>query len=366
MCTQICFLKKKVRFFGNNCYGQANGNASEHKHIRMKNTYLYKSGLALSLAYILITLSNQLLAQTICIEPGSADQRTGVQDGYRYELWNQNAQGTACMTLGQGALFSGEWDGIYNYLARRGLGYNQTQEHEEIGRFYATYDCDYNPSSASGNSYLSIYGWTVDPLIEFYVVEDWRNWIPSMAGGVSSRGSFTLNGSTYDIYENTRTNQPSIVGTATFQQYFSIRRDKRNSGIINISDHFDQWESLGMELGKLHEVSFVVEGFQSSGDFAFTALDVFLSDGPVLGATEEELARSFTVHSQAGTNSIAIQTENTSLVAGIRIYDASGKLIYSREQLTDRRVQISNLQNGIYFVNISNNSLSYRTKVIVY
>ena len=72
-------------------------------------------------------------AQTYCIQPGT-DQIAGEEDGFRYELWNQNSQGTACMTLGNGALFSGEWSGILNYLARRGLGYNQTQEHQEIGR----------------------------------------------------------------------------------------------------------------------------------------------------------------------------------------------------------------------------------------
>lgn len=214
-------------------------------------------------------------SQTFCTESGT-DQKLGTQDGYRYELWNQNAQGTACMTLGKGALFSGEWNGILNYLARRGLDYDQTQEHQEIGHFYTTYDCDYNPSTASGNSYLSVYGWTVDPLIEYYIVEDWRNWIPSMAKDASLKGTIEVEGSIYDIYENTRVNQPSIVGITTFQQYFSIRRDVRNSGTINISAHFNKWESLGLDLGKLDEVSFVVEGYQSNGSFAFKELDVFL------------------------------------------------------------------------------------------
>jgi len=73
-------------------------------------------------------------------------------------------RGTACITLGSGALFSGNWNGILNYLARRGLNYNQTLEHQEIGEFFATYDCNYNPSSSTGNSYLSIYGWTLNHL----------------------------------------------------------------------------------------------------------------------------------------------------------------------------------------------------------
>ena len=214
-------------------------------------------------------------AQTYCTETGT-DQKLGTQDGYRYELWNQNAQGKACMTLGKGALFGGEWNDILNYLARRGLDYDQTQEHQEIGKFFTTFDCDYKPSSASGNSYLSVYGWTVDPLIEYYIVEDWRNWIPSMAKDATLKGTIEIDGSIYDIYENTRVNQPSIVGMTTFQQYFSIRRDVRNSGTISISDHFNKWESLGMNLGKLDEVSFVVEGYKSNGSFEFKKLDVYL------------------------------------------------------------------------------------------
>ena len=215
--------------------------------------------------------------EILCIE-SDTDQITGEKDGFRYELWNQNSQGTACMTLGSGALFSGNWSGIENYLARRGLGFNQTQEHQEIGKFFADYNCTYSPSGESGNSYLSIYGWTVDPLVEYYIIEDWRKWIPSMQDGAKSKGSITINGSIYDIYESTRVNQPSISGNTTFQQYFSIRRDKRSSGTINISDHFDKWESLGMDMGKLHEVSFVVEGYQSSGSFAFNALDVYVKN----------------------------------------------------------------------------------------
>lgn len=241
----------------------------------MKKTSYYKTGLimlSLTLFFVVLGFQESSL-KTFCTQDGN-DQVLGEQDGYRYELWNQNAVGNACMTIGEGALFSGEWSNILNYLARRGLDYNQTQEHQEIGRFTATYDCEYNPTGSSGNSYLSIYGWTVDPLIEFYIVEDWRNWIPSMANDVSLKGSITINGSIYDIYENTRVNQPSIVGTTTFQQYFSIRRDERNSGTIDISKHFDMWESLGMDMGKLDEVSFVVEGYQSNGSFNFKALEV--------------------------------------------------------------------------------------------
>ncbi|MBW1297222.1 glycoside hydrolase family 11 protein [Aquimarina litoralis] len=299
-------------------------------------------------------------SQTYCIQPG-ADQIAGEEDGFRYELWNQNSQGTACMTLGNGALFSGEWNGILNYLARRGLGYNQTQEHQEIGEFYTTYNCDYNPSSASGNSYLSVYGWTVEPLVEYYIIEDWRNWIPSMADGADLKGSFEINGSFYDIYENTRVNQPSIVGNTTFQQYFSIRRNTRTAGTINISDHFRQWESIGMNLGKLHEVSVVVEGYQSNGSFEFTELDVSV-DNTILGINDLQRANSyFEVYPNPTRDVAYIHFKTPNQKKKLEIYDVSGKIVVSKNyDLAETTAEISNLSQGMYFVvlNINNNSIT--------
>lgn len=218
----------------------------------------------------------KISSQTFCIDDKS-EQITGIKDGYRYELWNQNAQGTACMSVKKGSLFSGNWSGVENYLARRGLEYNQTKEHQEIGKFYADYKCIYKPSKKSaGNSYLSVYGWTIDPLIEFYIIENWQNWIPSMADSAQLKGTIFMNGSYYDIYENVRVNQPSINGITTFKQYFSIRRNKQSSGEINISEHFAKWEELGMDMGKMYEVSFVVEGYQNSGKFKFKNLNLFV------------------------------------------------------------------------------------------
>lgn len=234
-----------------------------------------KARIVITVLIILIVVAPNINAQTFC------KGAMGEQDGYRYELWNQYGQGKACMTLGEGALFSGEWDSIENYLARRGLSYDKTKEHEDLGTFYATYHCNYNPTGDSGNSYLSIYGWTVNPLKEFYIIEDWRRWIPSMDANATLMDSINVNGSIYDIYKNTRVNQPSIEGNTTFQQFFSIRRDTRDSGTINISKHFDKWESLGMEMGKMYEVSFVVEGYQSSGSFEFTELDVYVENDSI-------------------------------------------------------------------------------------
>jgi len=183
--------------------------------------------------------------------------QSGVHDGYNYELWKD--YGDTIMTLNSGGTFSCEWSNIGNALFRKGKRFDATKTHQELGNISITYGCNYQPN---GNSYLCVYGWTKNPLIEYYIVESWGSWRPP---GATSLGTITVDGGTYDIYRTTRVNQPSIEGIKTFDQYWSVRRTKRTSGTVSVSQHFNAWESRGMQLGKLYEVALCVEGYQSSG-----------------------------------------------------------------------------------------------------
>lgn len=115
----------------------------------------------------------------------------------------------------------------------------------------------------NGNGYLSVYGWTTDPLIEYYIVESFGSYDPSSAA--TQKGSVTVDGSTYTILETTRTNEPSILGTSTFQQYWSVRQSHRISGSVDTSAHFAAWAALGMTLGSHNYQIVATEGYQSSG-----------------------------------------------------------------------------------------------------
>jgi endo-1,4-beta-xylanase len=173
----------------------------------------------------------------------------GTHCGYTYEYWKD--QGSGCLVNTNDG-FSVDWSNINNLLGRKGLRPGSMNQ-------IVTYDANYQPN---GNSYLCVYGWTKSPLVEYYIVDSWGSWRPP---GATSMGTINSDGGTYDIYRTERVNQPSIEGTRTFSQYWSVRTQKRASGTITVANHFGAWASRGMNMGSLYEVSMTVEGYQSSG-----------------------------------------------------------------------------------------------------
>lgn len=182
---------------------------------------------------------------------------TGNQDGYSYELWKD--YGTTSMTLNGGGSYDCSWSNIGNALFRKGKKFDCTKNYQQIGNISIDFGCNYQPN---GNSYLCVYGWSRNPLVEYYIVESWGSWRPP---GANSKGQITVDGGTYDVYETDRINQPSIDGNTTFKQYWSVRTSKRTSGTISVTEHFKAWERMGMRLGNMYEVALNVEGYQSSG-----------------------------------------------------------------------------------------------------
>lgn len=190
---------------------------------------------------------------------------TDTLDGYDYELWKDEGD-TKFTVLPGGGCYTCEWDNINNALFRRGKKYDCTQTYDELGNISIDYGVDYQPD---GNSYMCVYGWTREPLIEYYIVESWGSWRPP--GAPFAIGNVTVDGAVYDIYKTTRVEQPSIDDIQTFDQYWSVRRTKptpngtKIEGTISVSKHFDAWKKCGLELGKMYEVALNIEGYQSKG-----------------------------------------------------------------------------------------------------
>jgi len=67
-----------------------------------------------------------------------------------------------------------------------------------------------------------------------------------------------------------RVNKPSIQGTATFRQIFSVREDRRSGGSVNMAAHFAKWKEFGLKLGAHNSQIVATEGQGSDGQSDIT------------------------------------------------------------------------------------------------
>ncbi|KAK0298729.1 hypothetical protein LTR54_013790 [Friedmanniomyces endolithicus] len=187
------------------------------------------------------------------LERSGTASSTGTNNGYYYSFYTDN-NAYVVYTNGPGSEYSVQWSGNGDFVA--GKGWNPGSAR------VINYSGNYGPNPNAG-SYLSVYGWTTNPLVEYYIVDNYAAYNP--ATGLNFKGTVYSDGSTYNIYQGTRTNQPSILGTSTFQQFWSIRQNKRTGGTITTANHFNAWSRLGLRLGTFNYQIVAVEGFSQSG-----------------------------------------------------------------------------------------------------
>jgi len=211
----------------------------------------------MSRAVLLSILCAALTAS--CAASGSiTENTTGVREGRFHTFWRDT--GEAEMRLGPGGSYTVNWRLGERGNLVAGVGWADGST-DRVVRFAAS---AFDPGT---NGYLTLYGWSRDPLVEYYVVERWGDFVPPGDSG-AFLGTVESDGGTYRLYRTRRINQPSIEGTATFDQYWSVRTSMRPLGeeaVITFRNHVDAWRRAGLELGAMDYQVMATEGFGSDG-----------------------------------------------------------------------------------------------------
>ena len=236
----------------------------------------------------------------------TCSNQTGTSNGYYYQMWSAG-QGSACITVGSGGnSYSSTWSGIGDFVA--GVGWNPGSNQ--------TVSFTGSLSASGGTSLVSLYGWSTNPLVEYYVMENYAG-SPPTAG--TYMGQVTSDGGTYNIYEHQQVNQPSIQGTATFEQYLAIRTSPTSSGTITTQNFFNAWASHGMNLGTLNYQILATESFGGgSGNSNVTVSHGSSPSGNTVSVTNPG--------SQSGTvgTAASVQVHATDSGGQALTYSASG------------------------------------------
>ncbi|PPQ81760.1 hypothetical protein CVT24_005118, partial [Panaeolus cyanescens] len=185
---------------------------------------------------------------------------SGYNGGYYYDC---SQQGQATYTNGPGGTYYVSSSGNSQFIC--GKGWNPGSSSRII---------NYNGSyTFTDNSYLTIWGWTRSPIVEYYVVESYDS---STSPAAQKKGTVYCDGADYDILQATRVNQPSPDGLQTFQQYWSVRKPPRSpggaiSGSVDLGCHTKAWRSIGMSVGSQQLFQIVATSvYYSSGHAQIT------------------------------------------------------------------------------------------------
>ena len=164
---------------------------------------------------------------------------------------------------------------------------------------------------------------------------------------IPRKGEFTVDGDTYEIWQNTRVNKPSIKGDQTFPQFFSVRKSARSCGHIDITAHFKKWEELGMKMGKMYEAKVLVEAGGGSGSFDVsyfrmtdkkhpleTPAESSSSETPKSSSSKDEKKSSSSGHhsfgdrSSSSTDAILTEIPRMQLMSGsFQVLDMQGRYL---------------------------------------
>ncbi|KAF3917592.1 hypothetical protein AA313_de0204415 [Arthrobotrys entomopaga] len=165
----------------------------------------------------------------------------GTNNGYFYQFWSDGG-GTVNYSNGPGGEYSVTWSNVGDFTS--GKGWQQAQ---------------------ASNSYLAVYTWSQQG--ETYILENFGQYNPGSAG--THQGTLVSDGGTYDVYLVDRGNN--------YIQYWSIRQNKRSSGVVTTGNHYNWYSSHGLTHNPNSAANYQIvstEGYGSTGSADITVGEV--------------------------------------------------------------------------------------------
>ena len=161
---------------------------------------------------------------------------------WQYEQWYEG--GNSAMTVWSNGTFKATWNNSMSYLGHVGYYYSSASAVSHTDKNFAA-DYNYVKSGSGGQyNYIGAYGWTVQPLVEWYIIDDWFGNEPAIPKWYKKLGSIDVDGSEYTIYVSGKVQQPALTGKADFVQVWSVRKTNRQKGHMSLQSHFKLFDSL--------------------------------------------------------------------------------------------------------------------------
>ena len=200
---------------------------------------------------------------------------TGGTGALSWSIWTNSGAGT--ITTFPSAAFSASWNGSGDYLARLGEEWgNSGKTFDKFGTITAEF-AETKTGTGGGFSYIGIYGWSTNPCIEYYIIEDSYNRMPVNPGMTTNKGTATIDGAPYTFYTRPTTGTGGSrcgASVSSWTQFYSVRQTARQCGQISITEHFKAWAAAGMTLGSMLEAKLLIETGGGTGSINFTTASV--------------------------------------------------------------------------------------------
>ncbi|MBO4713043.1 MAG: glycoside hydrolase family 11 protein [Fibrobacter sp.] len=161
-----------------------------------------------------------------------------------YSLWfaESNDSNDKSLTYHDNGLFKAEWNDTQDFWARVGLTYDATNgirhDYKKLSLSY-----NYTKTVESGSVFIGVYGWTVNPAGEFFIVDDWIAQIDEAHVG-RKFGEYEVDGSKYAVYALMTDEGESWRGYPYRVMFTSVRETPRECGYIDITAHFNKFDEL--------------------------------------------------------------------------------------------------------------------------